>query len=1183
MQKLASRALAAGIALALAGAADAQVVVSQIYGGAGTAAIGHNADFIELHNNGDSAVSLNGWSVQYASNGSAWQRTPLSGSIPAGGYYLIRQRSGAGNSSLPAANASGSISMNPNLGKVALVAGSALLTTACPTGLADFVGYGAADCAEGAAPAASAGTTTAQLRKDGGCLDTQRNAADFAVGPSQPRNSASPKKLCAPPAPLPVMTATVSDVLEGDSGFVDAVFKLRLDRPAGPDGVSWSVFTNGGTATAGSDYLYIDKTGFIAPGQSEASFVVQIAGDTVPEADETVTVQVKIASGAVSANGDHLNLQTTILDDDRLPPPILSVLPVAKNEGDEGFTAFEFELQLDRPAGPAGVRWSAFTGVGGSASVDEDYAPIDLSGEIAAGQRSAKFVLPVRGDRRFEGDETVKLQIKAISGAVTANGDYLDTQATIVDDDLRTVPINIVQGRDAVSPLRDQFVAVEGIVTALVEDGFFLQSETSRADADPETSEGVFVQTGAAPSPDWRARRVRVAGTVTELMSPGENPYRESMTAISGSPAVTVLDPTPTWLPAPAAQLLPNYYVGVRGYEQYEGMRVMLPQTRAVGPTGGVTDQRLELTRSDGRFYVVDGGPDRPAPMREPGTRYPALLHGQVQGWLPRWDGNPEAIGVDSAAAGHAPIEIAAGTPIGGLIGPLDQRSGRYTLVLEHDAPVSLPPTQPSVPQAVAAAVPGRRETTVAHYDLGEFFDDFAAPGSNQPASMPFALEQRMGKIARGVVDYLRTPDVVAISGVENEMLLQRLAQRINLLASNSGRADPRYHPILLPNSTPTATVSGFLVRGDEVPNRGARVVVENAQQLGADALGPAPEGGQTVLFDQAPLAIDAVTNYEDGSRFAARIVLVRLQSLDGIDADTAKAERLRQRRWTQADFIAQWAQQHQRSAGALPLLFVGDFQAHAFNDGFVDAIGAIVGKPADPLSTMVPHDGADRVDPDLIDLTAQQPEAERYSSIEQGSRQELQSVLADEALILQTETVQVERVRINADQPAQLRNQPDSALRASVTDPVHVRLVPRAKAALRVWANSAAQRRVGDGMMASFTAQVQNLGPEVAGRVGLGLALSEPVEPLWVDVHAPNWTCEAPVTADGHTSVACSGENVLPQGPAGSPPVQPLQAVTLHMQATPERAGRTFRMAASVTSSAIDPDPSDNAAQTAT
>lgn len=1061
MHKLTSRALAVGIALALASAgnAQAQVVISQVYGGAGTATTGYNADFIELHNNGDAAVSLNGWSVQYAQNSGNWLRTPLSGSIAAGGYYLIRQASGAGNLSLPPVNASGGIAMTPGLGKVALVANNITLSAACPTGLIDFVGYGAANCAEGAAPV-SASNVSAQLRKNGGCTDTQVNAADFIVATAKPRGGTAPRLVCSSWAP-PVLTASVGEIVEGDSGYADALITLRLDRPAGAGGIAWSAL----------------------------------------------------------------------------------ILP------------------------------------GGSAVPGEDYNAIDPSGVIPAGQSSARFVLPVLGDLHYEADETVNLRIKVASGAVAANGDYLDTQATLINDDLRVTPIHEVQGRGAVSPLRDQWVIVEGIVTAVVKDGFFLQADAGQADADADTSEGVFVQTASAPSPQWRAQRVRASGTVMELMSPGDHPQRESMTAIGGSPSVTQLSTMPVMLPPPVSPLLPDYHIGARGYEQYEGMRVMLPQTRVVGPTRAITDIGTGHSVSDGRFYVVDGGqnPAAPfvAPEREPGTRYPVYWQGQFQGWLPRWDGNPEVLGVDSAAAGHAPIDLSTGAPIGGLIGPLDHRSGRYSIVLDADAPTWLPPPSPPTPSVVAAGAPDQRATTLAHYDLRDLFDFSSPPGSGQPAPMPFALERRLGKISRGIRENLRMPDIVAISGVENELLLQRLANRIDSDAMSDGQPAAQYRAIAPPGNDPNATNLGFLVRSDAIVNVGARVILDKIEQLGSDAFAQAPGGGMIALFDQPPLVIDTRSNYADGSAWRARIVLVRLQSLDGIDADSVRAERLRERRRDQAQFLAQWAQQQQHAADALPLLFLGDFQAHAFNDGLVDPVGMMIGQPSDPLLTMVAHDGADQVEPDLIDLTATQAQAQRYSSIDQGSRQELQHVLADENLLMQTESIALERVRINADFPAQWRDDEASAIRGGDTDPVHVRLVPREKASLRVWAQrSAPSHRVGESMQPTFTAQVQNLGPQVARQVGLGLALSEPVEPLWVNVHSSNWTCEPPVTADGRTSVACTGLNVSPQGPSSN-------AVSLSFSATPERAGRSITLAASVVSSALDADPSDNAAQT--
>src|SRR5687767_4945362 len=104
--------------------AMAQVVVNEVYGGGGNSGATYKNDFIELYNNSSSPVSLDGWSVQYnsAAGTSTWQRTNLSGTIPANGYFLVQELAGAGGTAdLPSPNVVGTIPMAGTSGKVALV------------------------------------------------------------------------------------------------------------------------------------------------------------------------------------------------------------------------------------------------------------------------------------------------------------------------------------------------------------------------------------------------------------------------------------------------------------------------------------------------------------------------------------------------------------------------------------------------------------------------------------------------------------------------------------------------------------------------------------------------------------------------------------------------------------------------------------------------------------------------------------------------------------------------------------------------------------------------------------------------------------------------------------------------------------------------------------------------------
>jgi hypothetical protein len=182
---------------------SAGLVVSQVYGGGGNSGAKYKNDFIEIFNRGSAAVSLSGWSVQYASaSGSSWTVTALSGTVQPGHYYLVAEATGSGGTTnLPTPDATGSISMSLSSGKVALVKTTTALT--CGTGclpnsnIVDFVGYGSsATSYEGSGPTPTLGNTTSALRASAGCTDTDNNAADFTAGTVNPRNSASATTSC---------------------------------------------------------------------------------------------------------------------------------------------------------------------------------------------------------------------------------------------------------------------------------------------------------------------------------------------------------------------------------------------------------------------------------------------------------------------------------------------------------------------------------------------------------------------------------------------------------------------------------------------------------------------------------------------------------------------------------------------------------------------------------------------------------------------------------------------------------------------------------------------------------------------------------------------------------------------------------------------------------------------------
>ncbi len=205
-------------------AASPDIVISHIYGGGGNAGATLRNDFVEIFNRGSTTISVTGWTIQYASaSGSSWTRADLTGSIPPGGYHLVQLHQGTGGTqNLPAPDSLASINLSATAGKVALVRNSTLLSGSCPLGgaVADFVGYGDANCSEGGT-APGLNNMTAAIRGGGGCTDTDNNAQDFTSGSPNPRNSSAPVSPCGPvDSPIPLTgsgSATPASIQAGAS------------------------------------------------------------------------------------------------------------------------------------------------------------------------------------------------------------------------------------------------------------------------------------------------------------------------------------------------------------------------------------------------------------------------------------------------------------------------------------------------------------------------------------------------------------------------------------------------------------------------------------------------------------------------------------------------------------------------------------------------------------------------------------------------------------------------------------------------------------------------------------------------------------------------------------------------------------------------------------------------------
>lgn len=109
------------------------------------------------------------------------------------------------------------------------------------------------------------------------------------------------------PAPVPALTITDANVLEGNSGTTDAVFTIRLSA-ASVTPVTVQYSTVSGTAESGSDYQQKSGTLTFGVGETEKSIAVTVIGDTDVEPDETFRMRLSNATGASIADSEGVGM-----------------------------------------------------------------------------------------------------------------------------------------------------------------------------------------------------------------------------------------------------------------------------------------------------------------------------------------------------------------------------------------------------------------------------------------------------------------------------------------------------------------------------------------------------------------------------------------------------------------------------------------------------------------------------------------------------------------------------------------------------------------------------------------------------------------------------------------------------------------------------------------------------------
>jgi len=227
--------------------------------------------------------------------------TPLTNfTLQPGQYYLVQESQGAGGTtSLPTPDAVGTIAVSSTSTKVALVNNTTLVTGICPNpgaaGIVDLIGYGATDCFEGAAPAPALVNTTAALRRNEGCFDTNQNANDVITGSPNPRNSSAPVHDCTSLSAYG--TANPSSVLQGGS----TTLTVYVAAGQNPD-------SSGVTVTAD-----LSQIGGSATQSFSGSGSVFTFGATVPVANSTGMKSLPVTVTDAQSRTTNTNILVSVL------------------------------------------------------------------------------------------------------------------------------------------------------------------------------------------------------------------------------------------------------------------------------------------------------------------------------------------------------------------------------------------------------------------------------------------------------------------------------------------------------------------------------------------------------------------------------------------------------------------------------------------------------------------------------------------------------------------------------------------------------------------------------------------------------------------------------------------------------------------------------------------------------
>lgn len=960
---------------------QAQVRISQVYGGGGNSGAAYKNDFIELFNAGTTAVNLAGYSVQYASSsGTSWTNTtPLTGTIQPGHYFLIQEAVGSGGTvNLPTPDvAGGTINLSATNGKVALVNTTTALTGSCPLGSAviDFVGFGSANCSE-TAPTPALSNITSASRNLRGYQDTNDNSTDFTV-------------------------STGTNNFTARNSSVNAFGAIGTGTPD-------PVATGSTTTLTVNLTPFADSTGIVV-----ACDLSPIGGPALVNLPNTV--------------GNTYAAEYTV------PGTIVSgpyTIACTVSDAQTRFAPFSFSQGVAGSSAPPTAVGSASPGTVYQGASTHLSAVITSGTNPPSGSTSASCNLALIG-----GGASVALPVDYTVPLTTAANTYA-LNCTVIDDLSRSSTFSIsltvqvppptfrtlaeVNGPGTSSPYAGARVQVRGVVTGIrgttgSTKGFYLESLPADRDADPSTSEGLLVFTGntAPPACAVVGNYVQIEGAIQDFVSSSAPVGSLPLTELSSPANCTVLG-TDQLASLPAAVTLDSTTLSASGPatqgRKFLGMRVVVPQSVTLSGSLGSLSERTATSLPSGDFFVTL--PGAPRPFRATGisdTRRPS----DAAPTVPHYTNHPEVLRIDSMGlTGGIAFELANGDPVGPIGGIMDyDTAGGVFQVFTNAAGIAAYPAGPTL-SVTPLDAPLPTDLTIANFNTQHFYNDQSDSG-NSTILDPAAYQGRLNKLSLAVRTVLRSPDIITFEefeapkiGAANPVfpVPQDVVNKLNNDTVAAGLPNPNYNWCEFATNDPSFISIAVVYKQ-------TKMSVQECTQYGGPTtfLKPLPPNNPGLLNDRPPVVFRATVNAPGSdSGLPIRVVANHLRSFDAVDAPGDTGDFPRAKRNEQAKYIAKLI------SGNLPgeqtsnwtlsdnLVVTGDFNAYEFSDGYVDSLNCVAGTPgpadqqyfsAAELAVSAPCTSL--FTPPLVNLTNTDP-LTRYSYSFSGAAQRIDHILVN-------------------------------------------------------------------------------------------------------------------------------------------------------------------------------------------